>query len=924
MEMRDYTRKELLHIRKWVFAAGLLAAAVLFFACEVRAQSYQKTEVTGAPSNIVRLGSFLDEKALSVESTSIGRNRLVTATRTPEKNLRVMVWEIDDDGELKRLSSIDAGYVSEIALCRLGNDRVVTAVRTKTGTMKLISWYISGDGSIERGGSAEAGMARCISIAAMGGVTNHRVVTALRQSDNTLKLITWYVIPGAPITRMHDISVPGEIKMVSIANVPMGNQHHYVATSITTSSAIVKVLVWKIDKFSKLEKVGESGEHGELGMLQASPVSYGRIAVTGRGSNGALRLLTFDIDEGGTPSLHSEASAGIIRSVSLAALSATRIITALTQENRSLKVINWDTVDGLRRLGDAVAGDMHEVSVSVLDHDRFVTSLLQRDHHLKLIVWNECSVSLLRSRWGQKPDIGPIVDLQDDPVFVELEPKFPQYARKFEILPWDSRTTVEPRLAVGKRFMIYIDGGGHITFLDKNGGQVPSKYGELTDMPASVFFEGFIRPTNADGTVNQHNINRHLGYRADVKLNRQMDPNVWPPVVPAMTTFYDTRAYYDIATSRFVIATAVRSPIWYSDYSAGGTMLPDDYLVRRYHAFAVSRSDDPRDGFYQYLSTESSYSDWPVMAINNGMLIFSYLNGPNHTQAARANEPFRPSIRLYAIDAVARHDTHPASCKIYPTDIPHGNPGLVNQYGDANGWNYVVRPRGTILDLYYFKTPADFQESFEVKKTSITVGGTKLTRPRTPVIYRNGKIHYACGARIAAAVPDKYPEQWNIRLVRIPLLNWQSGDPQPSTNAAQGYLDLEIGGPTAADDSGDKITTEFPAIAVNHDGHILISYGRTGLDTAQSLFPEARYTIYYDDGRGLMEGQVLQPGEFLPTMVHTYGGVQETTATARTHYDWAQSVNAAVDPNGRAMWFIHGFADTGINYYRPIVGKIIP
>jgi hypothetical protein len=73
-----------------------------------------------------------------------------------------------------------------------------------------------------------------------------------------------------------------------------------------------------------------------------------------------------------------------------------------------------------------------------------------------------------------------------------------------------------------------------------------------------------------------------------------------------------------------------------------------------------------------------------------------------------------------------------------------------------------------------------------------------------------------------------------------------------------------------------------------------------------------------------MEGQVLQPGEFLPTMVHTYGGVQETTATARTHYDWAQSVNAAVDPNGRAMWFIHGFADTGINYYRPIVGKIIP
>jgi len=83
---------------------------------------------------------------------------------------------------------------------------------------------------------------------------------------------------------------------------------------------------------------------------------------------------------------------------------------------------------------------------------------------------------------------------------------------------------------------------------------------------------------------------------------------------------YDTRVAYDAAADRFVIVAHMRNSVWTNSFGANaGQPYSDDYptcdvyrighdtyadatdseclQARRIYAIAVSRTDDPRDGF---------------------------------------------------------------------------------------------------------------------------------------------------------------------------------------------------------------------------------------------------------------------------------------------------------------------------------------
>ena len=77
-----------------------------------------------------------------------------------------------------------------------------------------------------------------------------------------------------------------------------------------------------------------------------------------------------------------------------------------------------------------------------------------------------------------------------------------------------------------------------------------------------------------------------------------------------------------------------------------------------------------------------------------------------------------------------------------------------------------------------------------------------------------------------------------------------------------------------------------------------------------SVFPEARYRVFYADGRGDQSSRLMRAGEYMPA------------EALEEHLDYQTS---AIDPSDdRTVWLMSVFGEKASNGYRAVVGKLTP
>src|SRR5262249_2354109 len=147
---------------------------------------------------------------------------------------------------------------------------------------------------------------------------------------------------------------------------------------------------------------------------------------------------------------------------------------------------------------------------------------------------------------------------------------------------------------------------------------------------------------------------------------------------------------------------------------------------------------------------------------------------------------------------------------------------------------------------------------------------------------------------------------------------WVIG-PCPGPNC----LDFSFGTRGPGDGSDDLWSYEMSSLAVNDNGDMAMVFGRVPLFSAAGKVQEARYSVYYDDSRGLQGSQVLQEGDTVLKDKYCSGGVTDPVATAEnfwhiwygsddcsTQSDYQDYGTAVVDADGKHFWFAHSFADS--------------
>ena len=333
-------------------------------------------------AGVISIGNAEAGDISKVDIVKTHFHQAVTAVKNNAGNLKLIAWEISEDGNIVRQGDASAGAINDVALTNgcfcLGFNQVVTAVRTADNNLKLIAWKITESGDIIRQGDAVAGTAIKVSI-----VKGRYIVTAVRTGEGNLKLIAWDLSSDGQFERLGDVEA-GPILDVSISE----SWYPHVATAVRTGSGDLKVILWEITNAGNIVRLGDA-TGGPIAKVSITKMNNfeARLVTSVRTGDGNLKLISWK-DNGGTLERLDDASAGEILDLdSIRVIGNQDLMTAVRTGDSNLKLIYWkvNSAGQIERLDDGQAGPITKVAMTATAP--ITTAVRTNAGNLKLTAW---------------------------------------------------------------------------------------------------------------------------------------------------------------------------------------------------------------------------------------------------------------------------------------------------------------------------------------------------------------------------------------------------------------------------------------------------------------------------------------------------------------------------------------------------------
>lgn len=329
-------------------------------------------------------------------------NRAVTATISSDNStLKLITWDLVGVNQLNRRGENEAGAAKEVSLAEPLSNFVLAAVRQTDDTLKMIAYQVGPTGNVIRHGDISASK---IAGLAMATTTSgdKKAVTAVRTQSGNLKIIVWDMAlsgNGTPsIVRLGEDSA-GAVSAVAISRARNFNG---VFIAVRDSNGELKVIPYKISADGRTVTRGTVGEAGKVGTaIAVAPLAQG-VAAAVRDEGGKLRLITWSVSSNGDiGQRRSTMTAGAISEVSLltAPHGGSNLTSVVRDGSGNLLLVGWAVNNNgteLRRLGSSDAGAATKISADVISRsypgldprDMILTSLRDDGGNLKLVTWD--------------------------------------------------------------------------------------------------------------------------------------------------------------------------------------------------------------------------------------------------------------------------------------------------------------------------------------------------------------------------------------------------------------------------------------------------------------------------------------------------------------------------------------------------------
>ena len=233
-----------------------------------------------------------------------------------------------------------------------------------------------------------------------------RVVTAVRDSEGSLKVTGWTVSALGAITHADtDIdNLTGRVSEIAIDTVGADK----VVTAVRAQNGRLKLITWSVDDHGMVARLGDSGDLGQAGSkitLQTLALSTSRAVTAMKNANGDLELTTWEMDAGGSwTDLHSVLSytaneIGMTNYCRNCAPDVSdpptyRVLTGVKDNAAHLKLISWN-IDANGNIAQhlestAAAQCTSQIALNyqkAYDKERIITAVRNSSGNLELITW---------------------------------------------------------------------------------------------------------------------------------------------------------------------------------------------------------------------------------------------------------------------------------------------------------------------------------------------------------------------------------------------------------------------------------------------------------------------------------------------------------------------------------------------------------
>lgn len=512
----------------------------------------------------------------------------------------------------------------------------------------------------------------------------------------------------------------------------------------------------------------------------------------------------------------------------------------------------------------------------------------------------------------------------------------------------------DPQIAVGEHFIVGTE-AHHVAFYNRKGELLKEKVNSdgaklPTQMSAWTLFKPVHDPflplpagQLGPARPNPDDINRHLGPQSGYDfMICNPDTALGAIALGCINEAYDTRVIYDRERRRFWIVSALRDQIWGSSSSICDTEAcapQESRLPRRFVAVAVTKTEDPRDGFNEFVLVDD-YADWPRVAIHGPFLIISHNSNnnvflfdaqkladgnPKHElvgQGTFYDADFTPTQQDH-VYPVVQHDKRDGTDSHQDPFIPTLPP---TPGGSKKVPTFIVGVKGNKVSVFNFDTAL-------IDPIAATIMHPKLARASIDLhddaphitanpVYRNGFI-YLVGDH---CVDGKYPScNQEIRLIKIPVFrgpDFLGSIVYASANPSMGFRDITFGG-----GSEDKVNSlagpsfEIPAVDVNKNDDVVIVYARAGY--AYNLFLDAPGAFYHLVRKSGESDGILHQAICGPSAVDKFNCAQRQPGQNAIDVG-----GIVVDPlDDTTVWMAHAIADgtmKATKKYRMVIGHVKP
>jgi hypothetical protein len=521
-------------------------------------------------------------------------------------------------------------------------------------------------------------------------------------------------------------------------------------------------------------------------------------------------------------------------------------------------------------------------------------------------------------------------------------------AKTFDpITQTDIELSHDPQIAVGENFIVATQ-STEVAFYDKQGNllkEKPDFFGGAlpTKMSATDLFDPVLNPflRAPDGTIdpsqkNPNDINRHLGKQTGPRYLICTPDN--PVEIGCINVAYDTRVTYDRERKRFWIVSALRDRVWgKNDPNCGKVVCAsmDSKIPRRFVGVAVTLSEDPRDGFHEFVLLDE-YADWPRFALHGPFLIISHnSNTKVHLFDAQKLTDGNFQHELVWRGTFSESDFN--SDHIYPVvqhdradeTEPNQSPFIPSRPLDSNVSKkvptFLVGIAGDEITIFAFD-PASTNPLLslisppKLAKAIVPIADGSFTVRVNPV-YRNGFI-YIVGDHCAEGSGRTCNHE--IRFLKIPVFRG-SGPVESNIFASPlenlGFIDKTFGG--LGHDAPSSLagpSFEIPGVEVNKNDDVVIVYERAG--PGANVFLDAPGAFY----RHVKKDGTAKDG--ILHLAHCGASAEEKLRCAPRQPDQSimDTAGIAIDPSDDAtIWMAHAIGDSqSSTRFRMVIGHIKP